>query len=131
MKIRNSQFGEIEFDDRIIISFPEGIIGFEELKRFIIVEDEDFKPFRWLISVDEPEIGFAIIEPSLVAEDYYNRAGFDQKIHVVFAIVTLNKDVSKISVNLKAPIVIDRVKNLGKQVILENSDFEISHSLFA
>jgi flagellar assembly factor FliW len=131
MKIKNSQFGEIEFDDEIIINFPDGLIGFEDLKRFIIIEDEECKPFRWLISVDEPEIGFAIIEPTLVVEDYYRRSGFDPEVYVLFVIVTLNRDVSKISVNLKAPVVIDKVKKLGKQVILENEEFEVSHQLLA
>ncbi len=131
MKIKNSQFGEIEFDDGLIISFPDGIIGFEELKRFIIIEDEECKPFRWLISIDEPEVGFAILEPTLVVEDYYNRAGFDPGVYVLFVIVTLSRDVSKISVNLKAPIVIDSAKKLGRQVILENSEFEVKHPLFA
>ncbi len=129
MKIKNSQFGEIEFDDEIIINFPDGLIGFEDLKRFIIIEDEECKPFRWLISVDEPEIGFAIIEPTLVVEDYYQKSGFDPEIYVLFGIVTLNRDISKISVNLKAPVVIDKVKKSGKQVILENDEFEVSHQL--
>ncbi|MCS7228997.1 MAG: flagellar assembly protein FliW [Candidatus Kryptonium sp.] len=130
MKIKNSQFGEIEFDEQIIIPFPEGIIGFEDLKRFIIIEDEDCKPFRWLISVDEPEIGFAVLEPSLLIEDYYLRSGFDPNVYVLFVIATLSKDISKITVNLKAPVVIDKTRNLGRQVILENSEFEISHHLF-
>ncbi len=130
MKIKNSQFGEVEFEEKIIINFPEGIIGFEDLKRFIIIQDEDCEPFRWLISVDEPEVGFAILEPSFIVRDYYIRAGFDPKVYALFVIVTLSSDISKISVNLKAPVVIDKVKNLGKQVILENADFEISHFLF-
>jgi len=130
MKIKNSQFGEVEFDENIIIPFPEGIIGFEDLKRFIIIHDEDCEPFRWLISVDEPEVGFAILEPSLVVQDYYVRAGFDPEVYALFVIVTLSHEISKISVNLKAPVVIDKVKNLGRQVILENADFEVSYFLF-
>jgi len=131
MKIKNLQFGEIEFDDEIIIHFPDGIIGFEKLQRFIIIEDEECEPFRWLISVDEPEIGFAVLEPTLIIPDYYERAGFDPGFYALFVIVTLNKDISKISVNLKAPIVIDKAKKSGKQVILENSEFEVVHPLFA
>ncbi len=131
MKIKNSQFGEIEFDDGIIINFPDGLIGFEDLKRFIIIEDEECKPFRWLISVDEPEIGFAILEPTLVFEDYYQRSGFDPDVYVLFVIVTLNRDISKISVNLKAPVVIDKVKKSGRQIILENDEFEVAHQLLS
>ncbi len=130
MKIKNIQFGEVEFDDEIIIQFPDGIIGFEDLRRFIIIEDKECEPFRWLICVDEPEIGFAILEPTLVVSDYYERAGFDPDVYALFTIVTLNRDVSKTSVNLKAPIVIDKSKKLGKQVILEVPEFEVVHPLF-
>ncbi len=130
MKIKNIQFGEIEFDDEILIQFPDGIIGFENLKRFIIIEDEECRPFRWLISVDEPEIGFAVLEPTLVVSDYYERSGFDPNVYVLFAIVTLNRDISKTSVNLKAPVVIDKAKKSGKQVILEIPEFEVVHPLF-
>jgi len=98
MKIKNSQFGEVEFDENIIIPFPE--------------------------------VGFAILEPSLVVQDYYVRAGFDPEVYALFVIVTLSHEISKISVNLKAPVVIDKVKNLGRQVILENADFEVSYFLF-
>jgi len=130
MKIKNSQFGEIEFDDEMILSFPNGIIGFEELKKFIIVEDEECKPFRWLFSIDEPEIGFAVLEPTFVIENYYQRIGFDPQIFALFTIVTLNRDVLKISVNLKAPIVIDKLKKLGKQIILDDPELEVTHQLF-
>ncbi len=129
MRIRNSQFGEIEFDEEIIITFPNGIIGFEELKKFIIVEDEECKPFRWLISIEEPEIGFAILEPTFVLENYYQKVGFDPKIFALFSIVTLNRDISKISVNLKAPIVIDKSKKLGKQIIVDDPELGIRHQL--
>lgn len=130
MKIKNLQFGEIEFDDDIIIQFPDGIIGFENLRRFIIIKDEECEPFHWIISVDEPEIGFAVLEPTLVVSDYYERVGFNPDVYALFTIVTLNRDISKTSVNLKAPIVIDKVKKLGKQVILEIPEFEVVHPLF-
>jgi flagellar assembly factor FliW len=130
MRIKNSQFGEIEFDDEMILTFPSGIIGFEELKKFIIVEDEECKPFRWLISIEEPEIGFAILEPTFVIENYYQKVGFDPKTFAIFSIVTLNRDISKITVNLKAPIVIDKSKKLGKQMIFDDPELEITHQLF-
>ena len=131
MKIKTGQFGEIEFDDEIIINFPDGIIGFEDLKRFIRIEDVDYQPFRWLISVDEPEIGFAVLDPTLVVENYYEDLGFDPEKSTLLGIVKLEKEISKITINLKAPIVIDNFKKLGRQIIIDKEKYGISQPIFA
>ena len=70
MKIVTRQFGEIEFSEDMLIHFPKGMIGFERCRRFLIVNDEDYEPFRLLIAVDEEEIGFPVLNPFLVTKNF-------------------------------------------------------------
>jgi len=58
MKVETQQFGELEFTEELIVRFPKGLIGFEDARNFIIINHEDYEPFRWLISVDQKELGF-------------------------------------------------------------------------
>ena len=131
MRLKTSQFGEIEFDENLIINFPEGIIGFEYLKKFIIIDDEDTRPFRWLVSVEEPEIGFALLELAFVVENCDERFELDPSRYVLFGIVTLSKDISRVTINLKAPVLIDKVKNEGRQIIVDSEEYPIAHPLVA
>ncbi len=124
MKIKTDQFGEIEFDDNIIIEFQDGIIGFENLKKFILISEEDGL-FYWLTSVEEPSIVFPLFPATLLEENYPSEEGCE-----VFGIVKLSKDITEITINLKAPIYIDNNKKVGFQKIIDNDKFEIDRKLF-
>ena len=124
MKIKTNQFGEIEFDENIVITFKEGIIGFENLKKFILItEDEGL--FSWLTSIDEPEIVFPLFPALMLEEKYPTEEGCE-----VYGIVKLSKDISDITINLKAPIYINHSKKEGFQKIIDNDKFEIDRKLF-
>ena len=70
LTIINSQLGSIQVDTDKVINFPDGLIGFEDLKNFVIIDFEEFEPFQWLLSMDDTEITFPIISPILVVQDY-------------------------------------------------------------
>ncbi len=137
MKIATRQFGELEFSEDMLIHFPKGMIGFEKCRRFLIVNDEDYEPFRWLIAVDEEEIGFPVLNPFLVTQNYdkelphrlvkrlLNR---DQAIDL-FCVVTLNGEGGKVTINLKSPIVIDYDEKRGEQLILSSDDVPVAHPI--
>lgn len=124
MKLQTKQFGEIEFDEDIIISFKEGMIGFENLNRFILIHKEE-DIFYWLMSVDEPEITFPLFSTRLLEYDIPEKGEFE-----AFGIVRLNKEPSEITVNLKAPIYINQQERRGEQVILDSDKFPIDYQLF-
>jgi len=129
MKISTRQFGDLEFDENIIITFPEGLIGFEQYQRFIIVNDEDSEPFRWLISIEDADIGFPLIEPSLVYPDYQPDIPLSPEEVSLFSIVTLNPELNRITVNLKGPIVIHNNTMTGKQVVLASDQYSTAHPM--
>ena len=124
MKIANKQFGEIEFTDDSIIKFQEGILGFEELKKFLhITENESF--ISWLTSIDEPEIIFPIFPIELLQEDYKSENRYKP-----YGIVRLDKQPENITINLKAPIYIDETEKSGYQKIIDREELSLDYPLF-
>jgi flagellar assembly factor FliW len=124
MKIKNQQFGEIEFNKNSVLKFENGLFGFEELKEFVLIKTEE-EIFHWLCSVNEPEIVFPLFLLKAIDKDY----PADEK-NEAFGVVTLNSDPAKISINMKAPVYIDSQLKQGRQVILDNSKYPVKHNLF-
>jgi flagellar assembly factor FliW len=129
MKFTNRQFGEMELEEKHIVDFPDGIIGFGEYRKFLIVDDVDSQPFRWLVSLEDEDLSFAMIDPALVVEDYQSRLfrGLDATI---FILVAIKNPIEASTMNLRSPIVIDNGTRQGRQVILEDELLSIKHPLF-
>ncbi len=127
MKWFNRQFGEIEFEQENVYEFSEGLIGFEHLKRFIILTDPACEPFRWLVSVEDQDISFPILDPNVIVEDYRIELPND-KTHV--AVVAALKDpVEQSTINLRSPILFDTAQRTARQVVLEHDFYAIHHPL--
>lgn len=123
IKIKSNQFGELEINQTNIFNFPNGILGFEDEKRFILINDEKISPFKWLISIDNSNIGFPIISPWLVNLEFDLGDEFNIEDKIPMVVVNSANKAEALTANLKAPIFFD-VKNLqGEQIIIENSRF--------
>ncbi|MEJ2635659.1 MAG: flagellar assembly protein FliW [Calditrichia bacterium] len=137
MKVVTRQFGELEVSEENIIHFPQGIIGFEDYKKFIIINDEDSEPFRWLISLDKEEFGFPVLNPLLVKKEYLEHfppklskeLNSKETLADLFCVVTLKGEDGKMTVNLKGPIIIDYSVKEGKQVILTPEELPVSYAI--
>ncbi len=124
MKINTRQFGELEFDQSLIINFPSGIFGFENLKDYLLIKvDDDF--FYWLNSVEEPEIAFPMIGIRVIDDQYPSINDGE-----AFGIVTMNSEIIKITVNLKAPVYINQNTKTGFQKILDSEKYPVNYNLF-
>lgn len=124
MKWHNVQFGEMDFEEKHVVYFPEGIIGFEECKKFLIVNDEGSEPFSWLVSLDDREISFPVIDPSLLQRDYPERF-FGSESVTLFSVAAIKADLAQSTVNLKSPLVINNTDRTGKQVVLDTDVLDI------
>jgi len=124
MKLKTLQFGEIEFSDDLIIEFKDGILGFEDLKRYVMITEEE-GIFYWLTAVDEPEIVFPLFPISSLKEDYPQKDDYE-----VFGIVRLAKEPEDITINLKAPIYINQAGKSGFQKILDTEKYPVDYNLF-
>ncbi len=128
MKINTTRFGEITIDGSGIIDFPLGLPGFQNLKRFFLLDYRD--PIRWLHSVDDPDIAFIVTEPFNVFPDYTfmlddETAEFlkvkDHRDIVVFVVLVVTENI--LNANLKAPLIVN-LKNLkGVQILLEDEQY--------
>jgi flagellar assembly factor FliW len=140
MKIKTKPFGEIEISEKQKISFKNGILGFEDIKNFFLLDGENDSPFYWLQALEMPEIAFVIIDPAYIVENY--KLDIDQKDldelsiknqedMLIFSIVTIYEKPEDITVNLLGPIIINKTKKLGKQIINQNDDYQIKHPLLS
>jgi len=130
MKFTNRQFGELEFDEKYVIEFQEGILGFEEYKRYLIVNDEDSEPFRWLVSLEDADLSFAMIDPALIIDSYRPGVVKDPNA-TVFLLVALKQPLEGSTTNLRSPIVIDNATQKGRQLILDDEALSVRHPLFS
>lgn len=124
MKIKTHQFGEIEFNEDLIIYFAEGLFGFEHLHKFLLIKTDD-ELFYWLNSVEQPEIAFSLIGIRIIDEKY-PMIGNNE----AFGIVIMSKNPSDIKVNLKAPVYIDQDTKSGFQKIIDSEKYPIDYNLF-
>jgi flagellar assembly factor FliW len=138
--VETSRFGVIEFDKEKILTFTEGLPGFQEAKQFILVPHSDNSPLKWLQSLDIPELAFAVLDPWLLFSDYkpvFNphdleslemENSADEDLAIV-TILTIPEDPQEMTANLKAPIIINAKSNKAKQVVLLSDDYLIKQPL--
>lgn len=142
MKINTKIFGEIEISDDKIIFFENGIIGFPDLKRFVLLHNEEQgvnAGIRFLQSVDEPAFAMPVMDPLAVKPDYdpevndelLSGAGKVTPENIlVLVTVTVPSDLKKMSVNLQGPFVINVEEHKACQIIVENGDYPVKFPIY-
>ncbi|MCR4584363.1 MAG: flagellar assembly protein FliW [Lachnospiraceae bacterium] len=139
MVIKTRIFGEVTIDDSKMIHFPGGIVGFPDLKDFALIHDAEQgnqAGIRWMQSVQEPEFAMPVVDP-LVAKEDYNPVVDDELLKVigesedmlVLVTITVPSDLTKMSVNLKAPIVVNVEERKACQVVLEE-DYPVKFYIY-
>ncbi len=140
MRVQTKAYGEIDLDDRQRVVFPEGILGFEDLKEYALL-DAAQPPFYWLQSLQRVEIAFVMIEPTAFKPDYTPDVEPEDLAEIgliglgedalVFAIVTIPEDARKMTANLQGPVIINRKTRMGRQFISTNPDWKVRHEIMA
>jgi flagellar assembly factor FliW len=120
------------------VRLPMGLLGFEDLKDYLLVTNPGEEPFLWLQVKGNGTLAFVVVNPFLIAPDYHpdlpqadvDFLGIqDPEDAVLFNIVTLHP-AGRATVNLKGPIVVNRQSLIGKQVVLANaSEYAVEHPL--
>ncbi|MCL2845165.1 MAG: flagellar assembly protein FliW [Chitinivibrionia bacterium] len=115
-----------------VITFADGVPGFESNKKFVIVRNENYAPFEWLVAVDGEKLRFAMLNPMVVYPEYAPNISkaqveglnlCDTEDVLMYVFVTVAENPSDSTMNLMAPIVINTKEKVGKQVILDNSPY--------
>ena len=140
MKVKTKYFGDLHYTKEEVIQFSSGLPGFTKLTKFVIVQKEDMNPFSMLQSVERGDVSFAIVSPEKFKSDYRAMASVEELAEIrledptharIFALVTTGDGPEDVSMNLRAPIIINERKKLGAQIILRDSDYDIEYRMFA
>lgn len=139
MKIESARFGTIEINDQSIISFAGGLPGLEGLDQYAIVRCDQTEPIQWLQSVDDQDISIPIINPFLLMPEYEIEVD-DSELEligthkeedlVVLSILVIPDDLTKMTINLMAPLLINIREMLGAQVMMDYKTLPISEPVF-
>lgn len=130
MKIETKFLGEMNIEENEVILFPNGIPGFEKIKKFVILPLEKESPFAILQSIEHIEVGFVIALPFLFNKDYEFYLSDEDKEElkiidpedlITYSIVTLKEPFDKSTINLQAPVVINHKLKTAKQIVLPDS----------
>jgi len=143
MQINTKWFGTVEIDDAKVITFEKGLIGFEDCTRFAIVyetEDKKEKPIMWLQSLDEQALALPIIKPEYIVDEYapdvedelVYKLGENVKSDdlMIFVTMTVPSDLTKMTCNLKAPIIINTATMKAVQAVAANEDYVVRFPVY-
>ena len=142
MRLQTRIFGEIEVSEEKIITFPGGIIGFPDMTKFTLIYDEEKGTnagIRWLQSLDEPTFALPVMDPLVVKADY-NPDVEDELLSgigeitgdnlLVLVTVTVPADLTKMSVNLQGPIIINVDERKACQVIVDSEEYPVKFPIY-
>ncbi len=151
MKITTRKFGEIEIDEQDVLSMPQGLAGFADYKKFVLIQDPETDPLCWFQSVEEPNLSLVVMDPFIFKKDYTidgdsviremkweNTSEEDLLVYVVvniFASSAQNQEGNekegnrKITANLAGPLVINSNNHEAIQVVLPNPDYSCQHEI--
>ncbi|MGG1518940.1 flagellar assembly protein FliW [Paenibacillus oryzisoli] len=138
MKVATLFFGEVDVREEDVITFGQGLPGFETLTKFTWIQSEESAPFSYMQSTEEAGVSLLVTDPFLFVNDYdltlpdtlQDELQIERAEDVaVLAVVTVNKDYTKFSLNLLAPMVWNVSRNLAKQIILHDSDYPTKYEI--
>ena len=140
MTIQTSRFGELKVSQDNLLLFPEGILGFANLRSFVLLDDPEDDIFIWLQSCENKDLAFPVLEPELLMPSYTVELSLRDKQVLelsedsdcrCLSIITIPADPTDMTANLKAPIVINAGKQIARQCICQNNKLSINEPIFS
>lgn len=135
----STRFGSFDVPSDSLVTFPSGLLGFPEQQRYVILDHDTEAPIKWLQSMDEPELAFVILDPAVFHPHYHVEVSADALMEikarqgeelVLAVILTIpSNDPSRITANLRGPLLISHKTKLGKQLVL-SEEFPTRHAVF-
>lgn len=142
MKINTRLFGEIEIAEDKMITFEKGIIGFPDMKRFALIHDDEQGPgagIRFLQSMEEPGFAMPVMDPLIVKPDYNPEVSDElladigevtEDALLALVTVTIPSDLTKMSVNLQGPVIVNMETHKACQVILDSGAYPVKFPVY-
>lgn len=140
MEVNTRIFGTIDIEDDKLIHFVNGIVGFPQLTTFALIHDNEKNGgIQWLQSMQEPQFAIPVMNPLDILEDYNPQVedellkpigGLDPENMLVLVTVAVPSDLTKMSVNLRGPIVINADNRKACQVITEGEEYQVKFPIY-
>ncbi len=137
MRIHTATLGAVDASPESFLTLPEGLIGFEEHQEFALLALADYEPFRWLQSFSDPGLSFPLLDPTGIVHGYEPVLSETDRLALglepgelatVYAIACVAES-GTVTLNLRAPIVVNPRRQLARQVVLADSRWEIQHPI--
>lgn len=138
MQVETKYHGKINIVEEKVITFAQGIPGFPDEERFVVLPLEDDETLQILQSVHTPELGFVVINPFTYFPDY-DFTLEDQFVAalqieqpedlLIYSILTVHDPFVDTTANLQAPVIINTRNHQGKQVILNTDKYTTRHKI--
>ena len=135
MEITTTRFGRLEIEANDIIRFPTGLWGFEDCREWVLLADQENDALAWLQCVQRPAVALAVASPRRFVPDYRMRVARRElssleltDVKRAKVLVVVGRTDRAMTLNLKAPVVINLDRRLGRQVIT-NGDLPVQYEL--
>jgi len=137
--VTTSKFGEVRYDPARVIKFERGILGFENLGHYILLNCKASDRFKWLQSIEDPALAFLLYDPSPDFPDYWppvNSTDLEEldlpglESAIVMCIATVPGPPSYATANFQAPLIINVASRLGKQVVTGLPSYKTKQAIF-
>ena len=139
IQCRSSRFGTLDIDDDSVLTFPSGLLGFPESRRYVMLDHDTEAPFKWLQSLEDPAVAFVIIDPDLLLTDYHIGVSGDvlaelqgseeDELSTAVILTIPSEDPGRMTANLRGPLLMNQRTKLCKQLVLSD-EFPTRHPLF-
>ncbi|TCK93381.1 flagellar assembly factor FliW [Natranaerovirga hydrolytica] len=141
MNIQTKHFGEVQISEDKIIHFPYGLLGLTEYKDFTVLYDNESEEpiISWLQSTEDKDFALPIINPitffseyaPMVEDELLKEMGeLNEDNFLIFNVIVIPEEVEKMTVNLKAPIIVNLDTKKARQVIVDNEDYNARYPLY-
>ena len=138
MNLETTRFGTLHVLEDEVIVFPEGLVGFKENKKYVIVPHGENSPFSWMQSIEKGHLAYIVIEPQVFCHDYEVKISREELAVIeltdvaqakIYVIVVVGERPEEMTANLLGPLVLNREKNLGKQLVLNTEKYHTRHKI--
>ena len=122
-----------------VFRFPEGLLGFQHIKEYVFILNDKVKPFMFMHALDGSDMCFVCVESFMICPTYQIKLpdGLVSALEIetqedvlLLNLVTVRQKIEDISANMVSPIVINIKKRLGRQMIVENSEFQMRYKIW-
>jgi flagellar assembly factor FliW len=135
MLVRTTRFANVEVPAEDLIRFPDGMLGLDDCQSWVLLADAQNDAIGWLQSTTRASVALAVVSPRRFVPDYQLRVFRRELASLDLArpedaqvLTIMSKNERGITLNLKAPILMNLEKRLGRQVIA-NGEMPLQYEL--